>query len=175
MGQQIPTLEEVLEFAAKHDVIFYLEIKYDAAWGMHHALVGAIQKAQSAARTIIISFDEGTLKALRQADSTIMMGLLIDKARKDSVKATTQMGARQLCPKFGLVTKDLVERAHRVDLQVATWTVDDTQTMRAMVDAGVDGIMTDFPDRLQMLLEDRSSEVSQVSEAAKKAPRIGAK
>ena len=39
MGQRIPTLEEVLEFAAKHDVIFYLEVKYDAAWGMHHSLV----------------------------------------------------------------------------------------------------------------------------------------
>ena len=175
MGQQIPTLEEILEFANKHDVIFYLEIKYDAAWGMHHALVGAIQKAQTAARTIIISFDEGTLKALQQADSTIMIGLLIDKARKDGVKAATQLGARQLCPKASLVTRDLVERAHRVDVQVATWTVDDSNSMRTMVDAGVDGIMTDFPDRLQAVLEDGSSAVGEVTGAGKKAPQIGTK
>ena len=42
MGQQVPTLEEVLEFGAKHDVIFYLELKYEAAWGMHHSLIGAL-------------------------------------------------------------------------------------------------------------------------------------
>jgi glycerophosphoryl diester phosphodiesterase len=44
MGQKVPTLEEIIEFAAQHDVIFYLELKYDAAWGMHYSLVGALQK-----------------------------------------------------------------------------------------------------------------------------------
>src|ERR1700723_4351987 len=51
MGQRIPTLEEVLKFGKEHDVVFYLEVKYEAAWGMHHALVGALQKEQDAART----------------------------------------------------------------------------------------------------------------------------
>jgi glycerophosphoryl diester phosphodiesterase len=175
MGMQIPTLEEILEFANKHDVIFYLEVKYDPAWGMHHALVGAIQKAQSAARTIIISFDEATLKALQQADSSIMTGLLIDKARKDGVKAATQLGARQVCPKANLVTKELVQRAHQVDLQVAAWTVNDTNSMRALIDTGVDGIMTDFPDRLQAVVEDGASLHAEVSGAGKKAPQIGTK
>src|SRR5579862_6653271 len=34
MGQRIPTLEDVLAFGRKHDVVFYLEIKYDTSWGM---------------------------------------------------------------------------------------------------------------------------------------------
>src|ERR1700684_1491195 len=42
MGQRIPTLEEVLHFGKEHDVIFYLEVKYDAAWGMHHSLVAEL-------------------------------------------------------------------------------------------------------------------------------------
>jgi glycerophosphoryl diester phosphodiesterase len=37
---------------------------------------------------------------------------------------------------------------------VATWTVDDAEIMRAMIAAKVDGIMTNFPDRLQAILED---------------------
>src|SRR5579872_628174 len=56
-GQRIPTLEEALDFARKHDVIFYFEIKYEAAWGMHHALLAALQSAENAARSIVISFD----------------------------------------------------------------------------------------------------------------------
>ena len=66
-----------------------------------------------------------------------------------------------------------MERAHRLDLQVATWTVDDTDTMRAMVAAGVDGIMTDFPDRLQAVLEDGSSAVARSPEPGKKHRELG--
>jgi glycerophosphoryl diester phosphodiesterase len=154
MGQRIPTLDEILEFARKNDVIFYLEVKYDAAWGMHHSLMAALQKAENAARTIVISFDQTTLAALRRVDASIMMGLLADESGKDYVKDTLELGARQLCPQASLVTRELVERAHGADLQVATWTVDDVDEMRRVITAGVDGIMTNFPDRLRGVIED---------------------
>jgi glycerophosphoryl diester phosphodiesterase len=153
MGQRIPTLEEILEFSRKHDVVFYLEIKYDAAWGMHHALVGALRREHDAARTIVISFDATTLESVRKLDAAIMTGLLIDQPRADAVKLSLDVGARQVCPRFTLVTSELVEEAHRADLHVATWTVDQPEDMRAVIAAGVDGVMTDFPDRLQAILE----------------------
>jgi glycerophosphoryl diester phosphodiesterase len=153
MEQRIPTLEEVLEFARKYDVLFYLEIKYDAAWGMHHALVGALRKEQDAARTIVISFDSATLESVRKLDASIMTGLLVEVLQPDSVKAAVDIGARQLCPRFSSVTAELVQQAHRSDLHVATWTVNQPDDIRAVIAAGVDGVMTDFPDRLQAVLE----------------------
>jgi glycerophosphoryl diester phosphodiesterase len=160
MGQHIPTLEEVLTFATQHDVVFYLELKFEAAWGMHHTLAATIQSSENAARTIIISFDPGTLKAMKQVDASIMMGLLIEDAKGDPVSAAIEVGARQLCPRADLVTPDLVVRAHAADLQVVTWTVNDSTRMREMVEAGVDGIMTDLPDRLRALVEDMKSSLS---------------
>ena len=154
MGQKVPTLEEIVEFAAKHDVIFYLELKYEAAWGMHHSLVGALQKSGGAARSIIISSSEPTLTALRQVDPSAMMGLIFDEANQDHTKAGIELGVRQLCPQYSLVTHEMVEQAHGLDLQVATWTVDDAAAMRAMIAVKVDGIMTNFPDRLQAVLDD---------------------
>jgi glycerophosphoryl diester phosphodiesterase len=154
MGQRIPTLDEVLEFARKNDVIFYLEVKYDAAWGMHHSLVAALQKAENAARTIVISFDQTTLAALRRVDASVMMGLLADEPGPDYVKDALELGARQMCPQVSLITPDLVQRAHGADLQVATWTVNDAEAMRRVIAAGVDGIMTNFPDRLRAVIED---------------------
>jgi glycerophosphoryl diester phosphodiesterase len=154
MGQRIPTLDEVLEFARKNDVIFYLEVKYDAAWGMHHSLVAALQKAENAARTIVISFDQTTLAALRRVDASVMMGLLADEPGPDYVKDALELGARQMCPQVSLITPDLVQRAHGADLQVATWTVNDAEAMRRVIAAGVDGIMTNFPDRLGAVIED---------------------
>lgn len=117
-GQRIPTLEEILAFARANDVVFYLEIKHGAAWGMHHALVGALQNAENAARTVVISFDASTLAPLPKLDPGIMMGLLVDHVRPDPVEAATQLGARQICPRANLITSELVGRAHSADLQL---------------------------------------------------------
>jgi glycerophosphoryl diester phosphodiesterase len=154
-GQQIPTLEEILAFARKHDAVFYFEIKYETAWGMHHALVAALQTAEHAARSIVISFDPATLLALRRLDASVMMGLLVEEAQPDMVRMALDAGARQLCPRSDLVTPELVKQAHRSDLQVVTWTVNEVEKMRVAIDAGVNGIMTDLPDRLRAVIEDR--------------------
>lgn len=160
MGERIPTLDEVLAFGQHHDVVFYLEIKYDAAWGMHHALVGALQGTQSAARTVILSRDPATLRSLRMLDSTVMLGLLAEENHADIVKRAVDAGARQLCPKADLVGAKLVNEAHQADLHVATWTVNERQEMQRTIAAGVDGIMSDFPDRLRAMVEDRSSSLA---------------
>ena len=155
MGERIPTLEEILEFARQHDVVFYLEIKYDSAWGMHHALAAALGGAGNAARTIVLSFDPSTLTALRKLDTSIMMGLLVEGENRDFVKSALDVGARQLCPRMDLVTRELVDQAHRSDLHVVTWTVNEAAKMNSVFHAGVDGIMTDLPDRLRATLDDK--------------------
>ena len=154
LGERVPTLAEILQFSSKHDVVFYLELKYPALTGMDHSLVAALHEAQSSARTIVISFDPATLVPLRRVDRSIMMGLLVEDQCEDCIQAALGVGARQLCPKFSCVTPALVEQAHRADLQVVAWTVNGAETMRAMISAGVDGIMTDFPDRLRAVIED---------------------
>lgn len=160
MDQRIPTLEEILEFASQRDVVFYLEIKYGAAWGMHHALVGALGKAEYAARTIVISFDPAMLASVRRLEPAIMIGLLLEDAKGDPVKTAVEVGARQLCPRADLITPELLDQAHRADLHVVTWTINDADKMRAAMDAGVDGIMTDLPDRLRAVVEDRLPNLS---------------
>jgi glycerophosphoryl diester phosphodiesterase len=152
MGERIPTIEEILAFARRHDIVIYLELKYEAAWGMHHALVGALRDPQDAARTVVISFDPSTLASLRRLDATIMTGLLVEEKNAEVVKAAIDVGARQLCLRSTLVTRELVDEAHRSDLHVATWTVNDPEEMRNLMAAGVDGVMTDFPDRLRTVI-----------------------
>ena len=66
----------------------------------------------NAARTIVISFDPSTLDALRRLDASIMTGLLVEGAKRDFVKAAVDVGARQLCPRADLITRELVEQAH---------------------------------------------------------------
>jgi glycerophosphoryl diester phosphodiesterase len=160
MDSRIPTLEEILEFSRKNDVVFYLELKYDAAWGMHHALVAALRNAQSAARTVVISFDAGTLAAVHKLDPSLMLGLSIEKRVYDLVGLAASAGARQVCVAAPLVTPGFVAQAHKADLHVVAWTVNSAEEMRTMIAAGVDGIMTDYPDRLRATIEDAVASTS---------------
>jgi glycerophosphoryl diester phosphodiesterase len=60
-----------------------------------------------------------------------------------------QLGGR------ALVDERFVAAAHARGLQVHVWTVDTPEEAAAMLDLGVDGIMTDRPAMLKQLLEDR--------------------
>jgi len=158
IGEHIPTLEEVLTFGRDHDVLIYLELKYDVAWGMHHALAAALREAGDVARSIVISFDPGTLDSLRKHDPAIMTGLLVEERRPDTVGTAVGAGARQLCPRGDLITSDFVNEAHLSDLQVATWTINQPDQMRRVISAGVDGIMSDYPNRLKSVIENLDPE-----------------
>src|SRR5215510_13137940 len=69
-GERIPTLEEILEFSKKNDVVFYLELKPTGSWGGEHALIAALRQTGEIARTVVISFDAGIIEALRKIEPT---------------------------------------------------------------------------------------------------------
>jgi glycerophosphoryl diester phosphodiesterase len=56
-----------------------------------------------------------------------------------------------------VVTAGAVARAHRLGLQVHVWTVNDAETMRRLLDAGVDGLVTDRADVLRGVLAERGA------------------
>ncbi len=156
-GERVPTIEEILVFARETDVVFYLEIKHEGTWGVHHAMASALRAAdEAAAHCVVISFDARTLENLRRLDTTLMMGLLFEKAMPDAIAKAQKIGARQILPRADLVTREMVEEAHRADMQLATWTVNENTEMRAMIAMGVNGIMTNYPDRLCAVIEQAS-------------------
>ena len=154
-GERVPTLEEILQFAKEQDVIFYLEIKSDAGWGIEHAVVATLRDSGEAARVVILSFDAATLESVHRIDETMMTGFLCEYPANDLVERTVRAGARQLAPRSDLVTPDLIAKAHHAGLQVVAWTVNDPEQMRRLIAAGVDGIMTDYPDRLASVVGEK--------------------
>ena len=147
-GERIPTLEEILEFSKRNDVVFYLELKPSGAWGGEHALISALRESGEIARTVVISFDAGIIAALRKVEPTLMTGLLFDGQIDQPLERAVEVGARQLAVRGDLVTPALIANARKKDLQVVCWTVNQPAHMRMLIEAGVDGIMSDYPDRL---------------------------
>jgi glycerophosphoryl diester phosphodiesterase len=153
-GERVPTLEEILDFAKGHDVIFYLEIKSGSAWGVENAVVAALRDQNASARVVILSFDPAALDAVHRLDATMMTGFLCEHPSGDLVERTVRAGARQLVARGDLITPGVVEKAHRAGLQVAAWTINEPEQMRHLIATGVDGIITDYPDRLLCVLRE---------------------
>ncbi|MGB6483547.1 MAG: glycerophosphodiester phosphodiesterase family protein [Candidatus Acidiferrales bacterium] len=148
-GEKIPTLDEILAFAREADVVFYLEVKHETGWGVHHGVAGALRAANESARTVVISFDPSMLANLRRLDAGLLTGFLFENPLANVVEKAQQIGARQICPRADLVTRRLLSEAQEAGLQVATWTVNEPAQMDALISMGVNGIMTDYPDRLR--------------------------
>ncbi len=147
-GERIPTIEEILQFAKKHDVVFYLEMKPSGSWGGEHALISALRDSGEIARTVVISFDAGILAGVRKIEPTLMTGLLFDGQIEKPLEKALEIGARQVAVRGDLVTARLLKEARVRDLQVVCWTVNQPAHLRLLAEAGVDGIMSDYPDRL---------------------------
>ena len=152
-GERVPTIEEILKFAKEHDVIFYLEIKSGSSWGVEHAVVAALQEHSEAARSVILSFDPAILESVNRLNKAMMTGYLCEHPSSDLVERAVRVGARQLAPRGDLVTPDLVHSAHHAGLQVLAWTINEPEHMHLLIAAGVDGIITDYPDRLASVLQ----------------------
>jgi glycerophosphoryl diester phosphodiesterase len=158
-GERIPTLEDVMEFARMADVGLFLEVKQESAWGIEHGLVAALRAAKESHRVVILSFSAGILRNVRRLDPTVMTGLLFEPSNTASVNIldmARDIGVRQLAPRVDLVTPELVEAAHRMDFQVVCWTANEPAMMQYALAGGVDGIMTDYPDRLVAVVKQKT-------------------
>jgi len=111
-------------------------------------VVAALRDQNASARVVILSFDPAALDSIHRLDSTLMTGFLCEHPSGDLVERTVRAGARQLVARGDLITPDVVEKAHHAGLQVVAWTINEQDQMRRLISGGVDGIITDYPDRL---------------------------
>ena len=96
-------------------------------------------------RVTIQSFDPRSLSAIAAADAEIRLVRLTTEGSFD-FEAFAAGGIWGWSPNASVVTGDLVAEAHDAGLVVVPWTVNDPALARRLLDAGVDGIITDRPD-----------------------------
>jgi glycerophosphoryl diester phosphodiesterase len=105
-------------------------------------------------RAILQSFDLRILQKIREIDPEIKTGLLIEN-EPDPGKDLKQLGFLPYSynPHFSLVNTKLVNELHRLNVQVAVWTVNEIKDMVRLVEMGVDSIITDYPDKALQLMK----------------------
>lgn len=123
--------------------------KHPAPEAFVDLLVGVIQKEGIADRTVIQSFDPRTLQVVNRKYPNIKTSYLIEATEVKSLEGHLKdLGFTPfaLSPHFTLVTPQLVKACHEKGMKVIPWTLNTKDQMDAARAAGVDGIITDYPD-----------------------------
>jgi len=111
------------------------------------ALYGVVKQHDAIERTTIQSFDTRALEAMHQIDPQIAIALLVEN--RDSMQqnlSTISFVPQIYSPNYRLLNKAQVDALHEQDILVIPWTVNDEEAMRELVEMGVDGLITDYPD-----------------------------
>ncbi|MFL5753542.1 MAG: glycerophosphodiester phosphodiesterase family protein [Bacteroidia bacterium] len=105
-------------------------------------------------RIILQSFDVRILQELEKKDPMIVISLLVENT--DGLIANLErLGFKPdtYAPEFILVDDHLVKELRSKNIKLIPWTVNETADMKRLLDSEVDGIITDYPDRLINLLQ----------------------
>ena len=149
-GEQIPTLEEVVNHFGKN-VNYYIETKSPFNINMDQELLRILKNAgligigSKRKQVIIQSFADESLKNIRNQYSDIFLVRLSKTFTQSDIDTSAQI-ADGMGPGFANVTKALVDSAHAKGLVVHPWTVNTKEDMDTAVSYGVDGFFTNYPD-----------------------------
>ena len=169
---RIPTLDEVLAIAEADSTFVNIELKMIPR--MYRELVPrvieCVNRARAAHLVLLTSFDHQALREVRARSAEIATGVLSSDRLADPVEYLAALDADAYHPSCdaigayaadGMLDYDTIQALHGVFKQINVWTCNEPQRMQQLVDAGVTGIITDYPKRLQKVLLDAPSPFDQ--------------
>lgn len=166
-GTRVPKLADVFALAAKsgnQEVRFNIETKTSAQApdetlppeAFARALIAEVRKAGMQQRTTIQSFDWRTLKVVQdEAPEIPTVYLTGNNLAEDTLDRIKAAGGTIWSPSFRTLTPERLWKARQLGLKVVVWTVNEPADIERMLEAAVDGIISDRPDLVRAEMERR--------------------
>jgi glycerophosphoryl diester phosphodiesterase len=167
-GESVPTLDDLLDRFP--DASFMMDVKDPAALD---PMITVLRRHQALDRVCLAGASDRVLAAARErAGPQLCTSLGLESVIRLAVAART--GARFVgrigqaefvhvpirCGPLPVYSERLVAMAHDLGLQVMVWTINDAAMIAGLLDAGVDGVITDRPDVLREVLIARDAWVA---------------
>jgi glycerophosphoryl diester phosphodiesterase len=159
-GTRIPTFEETLDLLGDGRVRLCIEVKGNdtgdylrTAW---HT-VQILKRRGFLRHVVIASFNIECLRAVKMWEP--LLGTSLDPSPQDGSCTPWELCQQVLMCSASMqhvyttLTSELIEEAHGHGFNLWTWTVNEAEDMRRMIDIGVDAIMTDYSDVLRKIVD----------------------
>ena len=143
-GEHLPSLEEALA-AADRQVGVMLEAK---APGVGLATHRAVQEANFAGPVVYASFLHAEILAIREADPQARTMALLEGVSVAGAAFAEKAGAKLVGLAIDFATAEFVALLQDAGLEVWVYTVNDPRLIERAIELGVEGIISDFPERV---------------------------
>jgi len=147
-SEKIPTLAQALELTCGR-ALLVIEIKPS---DIEEPVLEVVRRAEALDWAMVWSFHPGVVAEVRRREPRLPAGLLTLSLSDAIAQQALELGAQATSVFYQNLSEERVRLAHRKALAVHAWTADQPPEMRRLVAAGVDGIVTNFPDRARSLL-----------------------
>lgn len=154
-GEEIPTLQELLELVKGTDIIINLELKTGIVMypEIERKVTDAVRHFELSGQALISSFNHYSLVECKKLAPEIRTGILYMEGLYEPWVYAKGIGADALHAYQYALVPELVAAAKAAGVVYHPFTVNDPKVMQALLHAGVAGIITDYPDRLAELLQ----------------------
>ena len=157
-GTRVPRLSDLFEKAGA-TVRFNIETKVAPNETLPpepfaRAVIAEVKKAAMGHRATIQSFDWRVLKVVEREAPEIPTAYLTERKDSDPQKVQAARG-KTWSPDFRALTADTMAKARKIGLRVIPWTVNERADIARMLELKVDGIISDYPDRVREEMKQR--------------------
>lgn len=152
---RMPTLLDVLDgFGERMEFNLELKVGSHAPYeGMEEQVVDAVRERGLLPRMLFSSFDDGVLARVRALSEEARIAVLVSpRAPLSILKRADRVRAEAINPHISMITSRMVRSAHAASLRVFPYTANEEPEMIRLLEAGVDGIITNYPKQLRALL-----------------------
>lgn len=156
-GERVPALEEALRLLADARLRrIYVELKGTKAT-KHELLVATInivERLRMVAAVTLLSFDHALLEEAKHLSPRISAAPIFRIGTGPRmISAILALRPSEVALHFSLATRRTINDLHDRGIRVSCWTVNRRMLMRRLANAGVDSIITNFPDRLMSVIK----------------------
>jgi glycerophosphoryl diester phosphodiesterase len=160
-GERIPALEEVLKLT-RGKISLAIELKKGdlgqyTIFDLADRALAEVEKAGCLDQVVFSSFDRTALERILEKNSRMPVAYIVNKPWDSPLELAGKYPTPILSCRQTVLTKDNLAEAHQAGFKVNVWTLDTEPEMELFLDLGVDGIITNHPDRAINVLKKRQT------------------
>lgn len=154
-NEKIPALRELLDLVKESGIIVNLELKNSIIEykGLEEKVLDMVYSYGLSEKVIISSFNHYSMKKCKEISPEISCGLLYESVIYNAGSYAKAIGMDACHPLFYTLKPWIVEEIKKNGLKINAWTVNEEKYMKMMINMGINGIITNYPDLLHKVLK----------------------